>query len=314
MENNDDSRDNRREPVIEMEYDDDNFTSAGYRQASASDHVTSCAYVEEATPMAMQYAEEHGTSLDDALKVVLDAKQLDSNDIMWNRIELEPEDVQIGTVFICKGIQVCTNSKRIGGRYNDTYAVSKTKKYINYNKKSCEWAGHSGDISTEYGLRHTLIFTEEINSMADEEVYVFSASWLGGRKENINVLTETHPIMEFRTTSNDNTLKRFVIPQNFTTGGNYTSCAGAKITHDGENFRVEVISVFCGGYADDIHTSIADIITHCNKHQNTDDMMGGGEAAVHSMADDSPSDMCDDYVPSVSSNANLDDFHTILSP
>ena len=313
MEFNDDSTDYRREPVNEMEFDDDNFTSAGYRQASANDHVTSCACVEEATPMAMQYAEEHGTSLDSALKVILDSKQLDSNNIMWNRIELEPEDVQIGTVFICKEIQVCTNSKRIGGRYNDTYAVSKTKKYINYNKKSCEWAGHSGDISTEYGLRHTIISTKEVNNMVNEEVYVFSASWLGGRKENINVLTETHPIMEFRTTSNDNTLKRYVIPQNFTTGGNYNSCAGAKITHDGENYRVEVISVFCGGFADDIHTSIADVVSHFEQ-QNTDDMMGGGEAVVYSIVDDSPSVIYDDYVPSFSSNADLDDFHAVSSP
>jgi len=296
-----------------MEYDDDNFTSAGYRQASANDHVTSCGYIEEATPMAMHYAEEHGTSLDDALRVVLDSKKLDSNDIMWNRIELEPEDVQIGTVFTCKDIQVCTNSKRIGGRYNDTYAVSKSKNYINYQSKCCIWAAHSGDISTEYGLRHTLIFTKEIKNMVNEEVYVFSASWLGGKKENINVLTETHPIMEYRTTSSDNTLKRFVIPQNFTTDGNHTSCAGAKITHDGENYRVEVISVFCGGYADDINTSFTDIITHFNKQHSTDDTMGG-EAVVLPMMDDSPSDMCDDYVPSVCSNANLDDFHAVSSP
>jgi len=294
-----------------MEYDDDNFTSAGYRQASANDHVTSCGYIEEATPMAMHYAEEHGTSLDDALRVVLDSKKLDSNDIMWNRIELEPEDVQIGTVFTCKGIQVCTNSKRIGGRYNDTYAVSRKKQFINYLSKGCAWAGHSGDISTEYGLRHTLIFTEEINNMANEEVYVFSASWLSGKKENINVLTETHPIMEYRTTSSDNTLKRFVIPQNFTTDGNHTSCAGAKITHDGENYRVEVISVFCGGYADDINTSFTDIITHFNKQHSTDNMMDG-EAAVVSM-DNSPSEIDYDYVPSVSSNANLDDYHAVSS-
>lgn len=306
--NFDSVRDNR-ESSNDMDFDDDNFTSAGYRQASANDNVTSSAYVEEATPMAMQYAEEHGTSLDNALKVILDAKQLDSNDIMWNRVVLEPEDVQTGTVFTCKEIQVCTNSKRIGGRYNDTYAVSKTKKYINYNKKSCEWAGHSGDISTEYGLRHTIISTKEINNMINEEVYVFSASWLSGRKENINVLAETHPIMEFRTTNNDNTLKRYVIPQKFTSDGNYTSCAGAKITHDGENYRVEVISVFCGGYADDINTSIRDVITHFNK-QSTDDVMGGGEAV---MMDDSPSEIYDDYIPSVSSNANLDDYHAVSS-
>lgn len=290
---------------------DDEFSSAGYRQASANDHITSCGYIDDATPMAMHYAEEHGTSLDDALRVVLDSKKLDSNDILWNRIELEPEDVQVGTVFTCKGIQVCTNSKRIGGRYNDTYAVSRSKKYINYNKKSCVWAAHSGDISTEYGLRHTLILTQEINNMANEEVYIFSASWLSGKKENINVLTETHPIMEFRTTSNDNTHKRFVIPQNFNTDGNHTSCAGAKITHDGENYRVEVISVFCGGYADDINTSITDIITHFNK-QPTDDMMGGGEAVAHSM-DDSPLEIYDDYIPSVSSVANLDDYHAVSS-
>lgn len=295
-----------------MEFNDDNFSSAGYRQASASDHVTSSAYVEEATPMAMQYAEEHGTSLDDALRVVLDANKLDSNDIMWNRIELEPEDVQNGTVFICKEIQVCTNSKRIGGRYNDTYAVSKNKKFINYNKKSCEWAGHSGDISTEYGLRHTIIFTKEVNNMVNEEVYIFSASWLSGEKENINVLTETHPIMEFRTTSHNNSLKRYVIPQNFTTGGNFTSCAGAKITHDGENYRVEVISVFCGGYADNNKTSITDVIAYFDK-QSTDNMIGS-EAIVYSIIDDNPSVIYDDYVPSVSSNTDLDNFHAVSSP
>jgi hypothetical protein len=312
MESNDNSTAPRRESANDIEYDDDNFSSAGYRQASANDHVTSCAYVEEATPMAMHYAEEHGTSLDDALKVVLDSKKLDSNDILWNRIELEPEDVQVGTVFICKEIQVCTNSKRIGGRYNDTYAVSKTKKYINYNKKSCEWAGHSGDISTEYGLRHTIISTKEIINMVNEEIYIFSASWLSGRKENINVLTETHPIMEFRTTNNDNTLKRYVIPQKFTSDGNYTSCAGAKITHDGKNYRVEVISVFCGGYADDINTSIKDVISHFEK-QSIDSMMAGGEAVMHPMMDDSPSEMYDDYVQSVVSNANLDDYHAVSS-
>jgi len=293
-----------------MQYDEN--ASDEYRQASAKDHVTSCGYIEEATPKAMHYAQEHGTSLDDALRVILDSKKVDSNDIMWNRIELEPEDVQIGTVFICKGIQVCTNSKRIGGRYNDTYAVSRKKQFINYQSKGSSWAGHSGDISTEYGLRHTLFFTEEIKNMANEEVYVFSASWLSGKKENINVLTETHPIMEFRTTSSDNTHKRYVIPQNFKTDGNHTSCAGAKITHDGENYRVEVISVFCGGYADDINTSFTDIITHFKKQHSTDDTMGG-EAVVLPMMDDSPSYMCDDYVPSVSSNANLDDYHAVSS-
>jgi hypothetical protein len=120
--------------------------------------------------------------------------------------------------------------------------------------------------------------------------------------------------MEFRTTSNDNTLKRYVIPQNFNTSGNHTSCAGAKITHDGENYRVEVISVFCGGYADDINTSITNIITHFNKHQNSDDTIGGGEAAAYSMVDDTPSEIYNDYVPSVSSNANLDDYHAVSSP
>jgi hypothetical protein len=306
-----------------MEFDDDEFSSAGYRQASAGDHVTSCAYVEEATPSAMLYAEENGTSFDEAIRVILDKQGLNSNDVMWNRIELEPEDVKVGHIFICKGIQVCTNSKRIGGRYNDTYSISRTSKYINYNNKSCAWAEHSGDITTNYGsiqkndgLRHTILFTN--NNMVNEEVYVFSASWISGKKENINVLTETEPVMEFRTTSNDNTLKRYVIPQNFNTGGNYTSCAGAKITHDGENYRVEVISVFCGGYADDIRTSITDVIAHYEKQQNTDYIMGGGEAVVHSMkelaVDDSPSEMCDDYVPSVSSNADLDDFHAVSSP
>lgn len=296
-----------------MDFDDDNFSSAGYRQASASDHVTSCAYVEQATPSAMQYAEENGTSFDEAVRVILDKQGLNSNDVMWNRIELEPEDVKVGTVFICKGIQACTNSKRIGGRYNDTYAVSRNKKFVNYVQKSCPFAIHSGDISTEYGLRHSIQFTN-----LQDEVYVFSASWLSGRKENINVLTETHPIMEFRITTDDGTLKKYVIPNNFTTGGNFTSFAGAKITNDGVNFRVEVISVFCGGYADNINTSIADVTAHFDK-QSTDDMMGGGEAvnSVHSMPDmcnDFSPDMCDDdYVPSVASNANLDDFHTVSS-
>ena len=308
-----------------MEFNDDNLTSVGYRQASADDHVTSSAYIDDATPMAMHYAKEHGTSFDEAVRVILDKQGLNSNDIMWNRIELEPEDVKIGTVFICKEIQVCTNSKRIGDRYNDTYTVSRTNKYINYNNKCCVWAGHSGDITTNYGssqkingLRHTIQFTNEINNMVNEEVYVFSASWMNGKKENINVLTETEPIMEFRTTSNDNTLKRYVIPQNFNTGSNFTSCAGAKITHDGANYRVEVISVFCGGYADDIRTSIADVIAHYEVQQNTDDMMGGGKAVVNSVKelanDDTPSDMYDDYVPSISSNANLDDFHAVSSP
>jgi hypothetical protein len=293
-----------------MEYDDDNLSSVGYRQKSNNDNIVSKGIFEDATPKAIEYAKEHDTSLDDALKVILGSKYNDAN---WNRIELEPEDVRIGTVFICKGIQVCTNSKRIGSRYNDTYAVSRTKRYINYNNKGCVWAGHSGDISIEYGLRHTLTFTEEINNMVNEEVYVFSASWLSGKKENINVLTETHPIMEFRTISSDNTLKRYVIPQNFNTGSNHTSCAGAKITHDGENYRVEVISVFCGGYADDIRTSIADVIAHYGVQQPTDDMMGGGEAVVNSV-DDTPSDIYDDYVPSICSNANLDDFHAVSSP
>lgn len=291
-----------------MEYDDDNFSSIGYRQKSNDDNIASNGIFEDATPKAIEYAKEHDTSLDDAYKVILGYKKY--NDASWNRIKLELEDVQVGTVFICKGIQVCTNSERKGSRYNDTFAVSKSKKYINYNDKSCAWAIHSGDISTEYGLRHTLIFTEEINNMANEEVYVFSASWLSGKKENINVLTETHPMMEFRTTSNDNTLRRFVIPQNFNTDGNHTSCAGAKITHDGENYIVEVISVFCGGYADDINTSITDIIIHFNK-QFTNVMMGG-VAVAHNL-NDSPSEMCDDYVPSVSSNANLDDFYAVSS-
>ena len=47
-------------------------------------------------------------------------------------------------------------------------------------------------------------------------------------------------------------------------------------------------------------------------------MMGGGKAVVNSVKelaiDDTPSEMYDDYVPSICSNANLDDFHAVSSP
>jgi hypothetical protein len=42
-------------------------------------------------------------------------------------------------------------------------------------------------------------------------------------------------------------------------------------------------------------------------------MMAGGEDVMHPMMDDSPSEMYDDYVPSVVSNANLDDYHAVSS-
>ena len=326
---------------------DDTFTSANYRQASATDHISSCGHIDDVTPSAIEYAKDHQISLNEAVKIQLDNKGLDSNEILWDRIILEEEDIKVGSKFICKDIQIVTNSKRTNGIFNDTYIGTKSNKCVNYRNKQNNFACHSGDKDTTYGLRHTIKF----GKIEKEDIaYVFSASWLYGSTKHISVLTETAPVMEFRITNNDNSLKKYVIPQNFKTDGSFTCCAGAKITqinthdiHDAQNtkmYHVDVISVFCGGFADNYKISIDDVEKYYSDKQvhaptlldaemmddtpsniyNTPSTACNTPSNAFDMLDIDDIDDTDDivssavYVPDIASDADLQDYYNVRSP
>jgi hypothetical protein len=229
-------------------------SSEAYRGASQIERSCSDEAYEAATPLAQEYSASHGVSVEEARKVV--DPNYDAN--KWGRIPLEGEDAKVGAQIRAKSVELVCNSN-LHGMYNDTYGSVITSAdsvtSVTYRATESVHQSHSGDIKTPFGLRHIIKYKGISQSSVS---HVISASWTAGQRGPITKLTESNPILEIRAET-DGVLKRYVIPQDFSEGGNMTACVNANVTWDGEYYTVTIMREFIHGFADDVQASIADL-------------------------------------------------------
>jgi hypothetical protein len=229
-------------------------SSEAYRGASQIERSFSDQAYEAATPAAESYSAAHGIPVEEARKVV--DPNYSAN--KWGRIPLEGEDAKVGTQIRGKEIQLVCNSN-LYRLYNDTYSINFTganqATSVTYRATESIHQSHSGDMKTPFGLRHIITFKGIHQSST---AYILSASWTAGQRGPITELAGTNPILEIRAETNGD-LKRYVIPQDFSAGGNMTACVNASVTWDGEYYTVTIMREFIRGFADDVNSSIADL-------------------------------------------------------
>ena len=229
-------------------------SSDAYRGASQIERSYSDQAWEAVTPFAESHSAAHGISVEEARKI------LDSNfnANKWGRVQLEGEDAKVGVQIREKNVEIVCNSNQ-RGTYNDTYGTVITGEdpvtSVTYRTIESIHQSHSGDINTPYGLRH-IITLKGIHQSST--AYILSAPWTAGQRGPITKLTESNPILEIRAETDGN-LKRYVIPQDFSAGGNMTACVNASVTWDGEYYTVTIMREFIRGFADDVQSSIADL-------------------------------------------------------
>jgi hypothetical protein len=259
----------------------DRVSSEQYRIDSQGEEVRSAQLYNDYTPSAMEYAHDHNIPLDQAFQHVLQSDGHDPDEIKWTRVPLNETDTPVGAEILGKKISVVCNSI-ITARYNDTY-VSRLDgddaTSVTFRQLSSPHNIHSGDKQTPYGgrgLRHVIDFVGIHEN--GRKTFIMSAPWISGKRDRVQLLCETKPILEIRV-DNDGELKRFIIPQDFSGGEEHTACVSAMVTRDGEFWKVKILQKFINGYADDVNASISDL-----KQINFED--------------DLPSVACDDEVPS----------------
>ncbi len=307
----------------------DYVSSDAYRASSQEEEVHSAQLIRDYTPSAQQFANDHNVSLEEAFNHVLGNDGHNADEILWTRVPLNENDSTIGTVFKAKNITLVCNSA-LTDMYNDTYAVSftdetntsvtdKTNTFVTYRNLNSQDATHSGDIHTPYlnkGLRHKLkCYPRDVK----RKMVIVSAPWKSSHRDLVSKLAETRPILEIRV-DNDGKLERFIVPQDFSGGGQSTACASAMITWDGENWTVKILQEFINGFADDVETSISDLkkleldkvpsVSH-------DEVSSVSHDELHSVSydDEVPSVSYDYVVPSVSHNeftiVSHDELHSV---
>lgn len=189
-------------------------------------------------------------------------RQLDPdwNEHQWTIKPLIKEDMIPGNVFYSNKIPiVCCNSILKDGLYNDTVVLTgDTSLGVSYIQKKNKRAIHSGDIITEYGLRHTIILTN-IDKPIDNTIkyWVISTPWVSAQPKSITTLTDTDPVFEIRTFE-DEEMTRRVIGQDYSIGGENTACVNACITQEKEDlWKIEIMCHFLPkGFANDLKSLV----------------------------------------------------------
>jgi hypothetical protein len=285
----------------------DRLSSEQYRIDSHGEEVRSAQLYNDYTPSAIEYAHDHNIPLDEAFQHVLQSDGYDAEEIKWTRVPLNETDTVVGAEIKAKNLSIVCNSI-LTGRYNDTYVAAingEDSTSVTFRQLSSQHNTHSGDKHTPYGgrgLRHVINFrkTDEPNI----RTFVMSAPWISGKKDKVETLTETKPILEIRV-DNDGELKRYIIPQDFSGGEGHTACASAMVTRDGEFWNVKILQKFIDGYADDVPTSISDL-KQINFQVDEPSVVCDDEVPSFVLCDDVPSSMphvvyCDEspsFVPS----------------
>lgn len=179
------------------------------------------------------------------------------NEDKWKSVIQEEKDSQVGDIIETKKLFVCCNSM-LNGMYNDTIGVFFNKDmndYVTYSFNKSEFMEHSGDVHISYGLRHAIKFLSK--DIEGKIGYIVSAPWSNHKPKSITELAITHPIFEVCT--EDDVLKRYIIPQDFSVGGSKTACVNAEITYSNGLWKIVLKREFINGFADDMKTLITDL-------------------------------------------------------
>jgi hypothetical protein len=228
--------------------------SQSYRTCSGSDNETVYQsykmYAEEAGVMATT----ESISYNDAMERIRPSWKKDK----WATVVPEAEDSKNGDIITTKSLFVSCNSI-LNGMYNDTICVfvdKDTNSYVTYLRKSSSNMTHSGDMTITYGLRHEITFsTSELNGKVG---YIVSSPWENKRSRPIKELITTRPIFEV-CTEDDGVLKRYIIPQDFSQGGDNTACVNAEITFNDGLWKITLKKDYIKGFADDMYPLIKDL-------------------------------------------------------
>ena len=221
-----------------------------FRIISGTECASATQSIEDTFVMAQQYSESNNVSMSDAYSAVLPGY----NELRWQAVALQP-DCALGDVIMSDKISICCNSIQEEQFYNDTIILSKNKNNIEvatYDTKKTNDMTHSGDEHTEYGLRHTVTFEPSFTSG-----YVVSTPWDKKNSARIGTLNKTNPILEIRT--EDDVLRRYIIANDYTSGGDHTACANAKIVHEHGKWTVTIIRKFVHGFADNTATMVREL-------------------------------------------------------
>ena len=221
-------------------------SSAGYRDSSNREYVQQQTIMSTLEPEATLFSATHNVSMDEAYS------QLSRDYDRWRAVRLEGYDSHVGDRFQSKNITIVCNSLLREGLYNDTigiYLDNEMRSVATYKNRKTEWMQHSGDKATEYGLEHIIELTETAEHRF-QRGYVVSAPWRSSRPLPVRVLADTNPVLEIRT-EDDGVLRRFVIPQDMTLGGDRTACVNAQIQREGYLWTVEIRRDYIMGFADD---------------------------------------------------------------
>jgi len=231
-------------------------TSLGYRHSSQLERSYTQDIYEHHKLAAIEIAEKCGITVDEAME------KLNPNwsDDKWKVIELEKDDLMVGHIITTSDFPgIVTNSKLKNGAYNDTIVmmVSDEKdektECVTYLSRSSENAFHSGDIRNDhlvYNLRHTIKVTPSKKTGA-----LISSGWKNRCAIPIVNLIPTEPVLEIRTSDvreDNKSLKRYVIPQDFSEGSNHTACVSAVFwyTEETKMWSIKMVREFIFGFAD----------------------------------------------------------------
>ena len=232
-------------------------TSLGYRQSSQIERADTQDMYEHHEAAAIEISEKCGITVDEAME------KLNPNwkDDKWKVVQLEKDDLKIGQIVTTPDFPgIVTNSKLKNGEYNDTIVMmvsDDTEDKEDNNKTECvtylarhsENALHSGDIRNDdlvYNLRHTIKVTPSKKTGA-----LISSGWKSRCAIPIGNLIPTEPVLEIRT-SDLGSLKRYVIPQDFSEGDKHTACVSAIFwyTEETKMWSIKLVREFIFGFAD----------------------------------------------------------------
>lgn len=228
--------------------------SAAYRTSSevdmkANDERYGCFYNE-----AYKESQENGGNYHQIISRMCPEWEEDK----WKSVVPEEKDSEVGDVIKTKQLFVSCNSS-IRTIYNDTIGVfidKDTNDFVTYKFTKSMIMAHSGDRNINYGLRHSIKF--DPSKIEGKIGFIISAPWVASRPKPITELAETRPIFEV-CTEDGSVLKRFIIPQDFSVGGNKTACVNAEITYTDGLWNVVLKREFVNGFADDMKTLVNDL-------------------------------------------------------
>jgi hypothetical protein len=178
-------------------------------------------------------------------------QQLDPNyeEHQWTMLSLHEQDLEIGEVIYSTKPPIIACNSKLNKLFNDTIAITDNDE-LTYTSIKTSLGSHSGDIHTNFGLRHTI----KLNPDCDKDIYIISSPWQNAKSKPIQMLQSTNPTLEVRTFE-EGKMTRRVIAADYSIGNEHTAFLNLKISRDKEHnlWKIEIIFKFLrNGFADDI--------------------------------------------------------------